>query len=361
MLLLSFTAAVVCVASLVAWLLARERAQVVAGAATNAKASRGPQEHSPRSPNLAARLGDLFAALFFTSLLIGISFPAVWLLRAVFAKGPRVGEWPPGPTGQTCREIRDMQGAIDNFKTWMGPKYIPSRIKLCEKFGSYGKTPLDVDSINYLTSLFPHLLDPVPETGIVLWRDRGIDWNGDGRIDDDGIILEGHQCLVFFLGGIPKGGGIGNRWGEPDCMGFSTDPRDPAKIDQTSGRKGPFYEFPSGRLVDLTGHGFYSFADPYGHNKPYVYFSNYGIRNGYAHYTDAQNRILDNLSLGVQPYYDAPGEYYCAVSFQIISAGADGVFGPGGWWSAAQPGNIAPAGRDDQTNFSAGNRLNAEE
>ena len=53
--------------------------------------------------------------------------------------------------------------------------------------------------------------------------------------------------------------------------------------------------------------------------------------------------------------------YYRADSFQIITAGADNIFGPGGnaatattngqYWSPANAVNIRPTGKDDQSNF----------
>jgi hypothetical protein len=270
----------------------------------------------------------------------------------LFGSGGPLNVMRDNAAAQTAHEMGQLEVAVERFRTNMGPRYIPSRIKLCEKYGNYHVSDvLDQDSVSYLTALFPQLLSPDPVTGVVHWATVGIDWNGDGKIGDDSIILEGHQCLVFFLGGIPTGGNIGNRSGPPGCMGFSKDPRDPAKIVQTSGRERPFFEFPTHRLIDLSGKGFYSFADPYQTGKPYAYFSTHGIPNGYARYTDARSQILDNRTLGVQPYHEAPGQYYNPMSFQIISAGGDGIFGPGGLWTRANADSIAVQGRDDQTNF----------
>src|SRR5262249_25558652 len=154
-----------------------------------------------------------------------------------------------------------------------------------------------------------------------------IDWNGDGKYSDP-VTLEGDQCLVFFLGGIPKQGT------EPGCLGFSSNRLDPAKIGEAAQRKGPFYAFPGNRLVKRGKTHFYSSAAPFGKAQPYAYFSNFGERNGYHRYGTS-----DCAGLGVAPYYAElkPPRYYKERSYQIISAGADGVFGPGGRWEPKAP------------------------
>src|SRR5262249_26642480 len=139
---------------------------------------------------------------------------------------------------------------------------------------------------------------------------------------------------------------------EPGCLGFSSNRLDPAKIGEAAQRKGPFYAFPGNRLVKRGKTHFYSFADPFGKDQPYAYFSNFGERNGYHRYGTS-----DCAGLGVAPYYAElkPPRYYKERSYQIISAGADGVFGPGGRWEPKAP--IPAAGRDDRANFSGGEPL----
>src|SRR5204863_6808997 len=117
-----------------------------------------------------------------------------------------------------------------------------------------------------------------------------IDWNGDGKYSPP-VTLEGHQCLVFFLGGIPKQGA------EPGCLGFSTDPLDPAKLSQVDGRKAPFYNFPPKRLTKGGCGNFYAFADPFGKGQPYAYFS-FRILYGTS----------DCACLGVEPYMEPYGK-----------------------------------------------------
>jgi hypothetical protein len=62
----------------------------------------------------------------------------------------------------------------------------------------------------------------------------------------------------------------------------------------------------------------------------------------------------------VSPYHfppspPAPTKYHNPNTFQIICAGYDGKFGPGGVWDPTDP-TVTKEGRDDLSNFT-GNRL----
>src|SRR5437667_755271 len=136
-----------------------------------------------------------------------------------------------------------------------------------------------------------------PNIDINIWK-VGIDWNGNQTLDGP-YILEGDQALVFALGGIPA------RPTPPQCLGFSTNPRNPADATTTD-RIGPFFEFKSERLVLLSpsdptnprSRQHYSYADVYSSTDgngtllsgaPYAYFSSYKTANGYNRYYDAVN------------------------------------------------------------------------
>jgi len=270
-----------------------------------------------------------------------------------------------GPQTKTQNEISQLTNAVQTFQTTYKVGVFPSRIVLAEKVSYYDpNNPLHTFSVKYLSDMFPGLLRPDANAGgAIVWASVGIDWNGNGQIDafDKGglVMLEGDQCLVFFLGGIPTNqGGIGG------CLGFSTNTRNPA---QPGGeRKGPFYEFVSDRLKDLRGNGFYSYID--GWDKlPYAYFSSYGKRNGYNRFYGLDGKS-DCNSLGVWPYAEAlvpTMRYLNPESFQIISSGEDNAFGQGSnltvtpvptWTRAnasASPAisNSGRAGADDQSNF----------
>jgi hypothetical protein len=237
---------------------------------------------------------------------------------------------------RTAQELADLTAAVDQFKQRLKVPYVPSRIKL-SKTGNYDlDDKLDAESLGFLRRLWPKMrLSP----------GTPIDWNGDGQFRGD-WILEGDECLVFFLGGIPQIAG-----GPRTCSGFSVNPSDPA--ERGGRRVGPFFTFGPDRLRDLHGRGFFSYLDCYG-KQPYAYFSSFKFLNNYNRYGST-----DCPSLGVSPYAEALApdpRYLNPESFQIISAGADGLFGPGTskpahLWSPASAGDLPAAGRDDQSNF----------
>lgn len=268
-----------------------------------------------------------------------------------------------------AREVRNrdnisqLASALENFKAKFG-FYPPSRIKLCKFYNQYNfSNPLDTDSVQTLTRMFPRI-------DILSWTSAGIDWDGTGNTGEPPSILEGDQCLVFFLGGIPgRPAGL-----PPTVLGFSTSPANPAT--GSTERIGPFYEFQPTRLVYskpgntpihpsapffLTYLDAYSSSDGVGNiiqGAPYAYFSSYKTTNGYNRYAAAFMNS-DCATLTVWPYLGAPGKYLNPNSFQIISAGSNGFFGLGSdvptkIWTPANASNFYPdtsAGRDDQANF----------
>ena len=250
-------------------------------------------------------------------------------------------------------EIRQLAAAIDAFKTAYKVDYIPSKIVLSENgqiYTTLAGAPLYSDSLAYLQRLWPRLQFPV-------------DWNGNGKIDPPtgpiagDVILTGDQCLVFFLCGIPFVDGTGL----PTCSGFSTNPANPA-AHITPGTPGlapkpPLYEFDTGRLVfsyNPRAPRFFSYLDTYGNStdgkggwapgvgQPYLYFSSYRVRNGYnnANYSppDCQWIQQAGVPIPAYPYASGVNQYMNPSGFQIISAGADKMFGPG----SANPGSNGP-------------------
>jgi prepilin-type N-terminal cleavage/methylation domain-containing protein len=299
-------------------------------------------------------------------------------------------------------DIRQLANAIDAFKAFYKVEYIPSSIHLSET-GNYNiGVPSDAESLAYLQRLWPRLQFPV-------------DWNGSRAIETNSLnnplqysgemVLEGDQCLVFFLGGIPAIDGASLA---PTCTGFSSDPKNPAAHLRPGGAvaKPPFFEFDSNRLVyvkHINSAGFMpSYLDTYGTStdgkggwdphsgRPYLYFSAFqGIRNNYNHYagpTFSECNVFDPdmpttglpvpKFLPVFPYIQGTGvlnkgQFYNPSGCQIISAGADFKYGQGGSpnsqtgsvvWTPATAANSAALtsgftvypgvfGADDQTNF----------
>jgi hypothetical protein len=270
----------------------------------------------------------------------------------------------PGPAVQTQQEINELATAIENFKSRFRVDYLPSRIRLAELYSEYALSEngapnddeLDRDSVNYLSRLWPQILSVAP-VGHCLWKKVGINWNGNvdekgmDIIDKGKVTLEGDQCLVFFLSGIPDRGPPAN------ALGWATNLRDPAMLAQRKGRTNPFFEFSSNRLFLRSGDkggsaaGYFSFADPFRTWQPFAYFSNYGQRDGYGRYGDS-----DCATLGVSPYFQTskPRRYCNPAGTQILSAGPDGTFGAGGLWQQDAADQVPDAGNDDMSNFNNG-------
>jgi general secretion pathway protein G len=274
-------------------------------------------------------------------------------------------------------DISGLASAVENFKTKFG-FYPPSRIRLCKSYARYLAAPtppplggplLDQDSVQLITRMFPRI-------DLNGWATVGIDWNGAGLTTDSDVILEGDQCLVFFLGGIqrPPSGNV-----PAGCLGFSTSPANPGA--PTNDRIGPFYEFQGGRLVlgrpgpngiapiNISAPTYLSYADVYSTTSstpdplgvllsgaPYAYFSSYKTTNGYNRYGTSDWGGMTGTPV-VSPYVDPAGRFINPNTFQIISAGKDGLFGGGGGpWSPATasiyPGTTyGSPGYDDQANF----------
>lgn len=212
-----------------------------------------------------------------------------------------------------------------------------------------------------------------PPSGIVLHADQ-VSWDQDRRsrglirrlwpkfdfatcggmenVPRDGIILNGAECLVFFLGGL-------SHPGTGELNGFSKDPSHPFSTAGL-GREGPFFEFKGryspkdqrwfGRLVDQDRDGFPEYLDPLPQQtQPYLY-ANSDPGNGY--------RIEDLGGAMSDVYRDRDGVALKPKGFQIISPGADGKYGHGGLFDPANR-NMVLAGdrvveRDNMTNFIVG-------
>jgi prepilin-type N-terminal cleavage/methylation domain-containing protein len=248
-------------------------------------------------------------------------------VMAVLRKGPEVNN---------RNDIMQLGVALDKFKTKYG-FYPPSKIKLVPQLANYNMAnPLDQQSSAFLSSMWTNL--DRQTTTVFAWAGPGV------PIPATGITLEGHQCLVFFLGGIPSGGN------NKAPMGFSTNPLNPTDPNPDRFK---FIDFESGRCEMLDpASPFPSYLDSHSkggtNKKPFLYFSSYKRNNGYSPFGSS-----DNVSLGVSPYVETSTpttvKYINPTTYQLISAGADGAFGPGGLWT---PSAMPAQGRDDIANFS---------
>lgn len=171
--------------------------------------------------------------------------------------------------------------------------------------------------------------------------------------------LCGAECLVFFLGGFPLTSGT-----KTSMTGFSKNPITPWSAAGTN-REGPYFEFDSGRLVDLDGDAFPEFLDPLpAQTAPYQYYASQGksyvINNTSA---PEQFNILPVAANNPQKIYlksEKVGTVGKNVpqrseSFQIISPGLDGIYGPGGIYTdGSELTGARSTEADNITNFSAG-------
>ncbi len=187
--------------------------------------------------------------------------------------------------------------------------------------------------------------------------------------DANGLVLEGSQCMVFFLGG-------------PDLQGFAmTSPVSPAA--GATSKKGPYYDFVASRL-NTTGTGtlLNAYLDPYG--TPYAYFSTAGGTNYRLDYawtlpTPANPPYTVSpapaTTAVMRAYQDASGKWVNAGGTQIISAGRNKRFGrgtvatagtplvvsstwsPGGTGYQLDGGPTTGDGGDDLANFNGGSQL----
>jgi type II secretory pathway pseudopilin PulG len=263
-----------------------------------------------------------------------------------------------GNEAKARSEVSQLSQAIQAFLTRYNVPYIPSRIRLYNSLSfttsfpppatqtSYDlslipsgmpgagtpNNPLEYDSFQYLNRVWPRLGST---TSTVSWS-----FTPTPAMSPFSWDLEGEECLVFFLGGIPGSGAAGFV-----CQGFSSTPSDPTAISAGAivSPVPPSFNFPSNRLIIRSGQtgGFFSFADPYGWGTPYAYFSSYKTANGYNRYfgTTLVAGLSDCASIqptqnphGVWPYAEAQGtasQFLNPTSFQIICAGKDGVFGMG--------------------------------
>jgi prepilin-type N-terminal cleavage/methylation domain-containing protein len=343
---------------------------------------RRPNATTPRRPGFT--LAELVVVLGIILLLVSLIAGAVLKFAGQ------------GDVLKARHEISNLALAINNFKTVMKVDYIPSRFRLREQISTYNlNDKLDAESYAYLKKLFPKLSSQ-----------SVIDWNNNGVVDG-AVDLEGHQCLIFFLGGIPS-------YGPNTCNGFSTNPSNPAAPGGERINGGPFYnDFKADRLVVVPtqplnpqvsiangtqagGAGFFSYLDPWAKDindgNVYAYFSSYTKNNGYNRYynyylslnvpamqaTDCPFLTVENYQAigtttqGLWPYAQKVGqstnttpEYLNPNTFQILCAGPNKVFGQGTvlvanggvWttpsyvWTTATANVVSPLGQDDYSNF----------
>ncbi len=214
---------------------------------------------------------------------------------------------------------------------------------------------------------------------------------------NDYVTLTGAECLVFFLGGLPQAstGGAAALGVTPVLTGFSKNPRTPFGVGGSN--RDTFYEFDSGRLVDVDQDGWPEYVDSLsGQTTPFLYVSSYGGK-GYPSQTpggiddfdvfnanDAADAGSDaaanlyNVSEGTLTdaggsrknlggvYQQGTAGPWKKESYQIISPGEDKSYSTVPWSANSNyagglvyidPDNIHSSEADNITNFNEGTTL----
>lgn len=247
-------------------------------------------------------------------------------------------------------DINNFQKAIADFKLKYGMEP-PSSITLYETPSGWS-SPAAVRSRSLIRQIWPQF-------DFTLARDI----NGD-KDTTDTLMLQGAECLVFFLGGVWSTDMVDNTGaaiaGGPAAnspvqlwvpLGFSVNPNNP--LARGGSRVGPFIDIDSSRLINIDGDTDAEGAPEYldslpGQTKPLIYASSY----------DGRGYLAADLATGpgctfTSVYTKTGGQAYNPKSFQIISAGMDGDYGTGGVLDDTLPPNRA-AERDNITNFKGG-------
>ena len=303
---------------------------------------------------------ELLVVIAIITLLVGLLLPAIAKIRdsALRAK--------------TKSEVAELSNAIESFKTTYDVKYIPTAFILSNNYNPPGgATPQEIalwnDSRAFYSKVWPKAFLPIPPAPTQGYTPLGADAYG--------IQLDGNQCLVFFLGGIPPSDSRFPASFQGNRSGFLNSPTNPCNLQQNgtcippgdgSRAKGPFYDFKLDR-ISPNAH----FLDPYG--TPYYYFS---ARNGNDYSYFGAYHIMFNPTSNpagfnpqggygkMCPFIGLDGKYLNASTFQIISAGKDKLPGPGGFdvdTGLVNPyeagiGKYSPGGPggDDVSNFTTG-------
>jgi len=260
---------------------------------------------------------ELLVVIAIITILVSLLIVGIW---AVLGKGPEI---------RNRTELNNINLALAEFKNKHGI-YPPSSIKLCTWYSEYDINNPNTIVANYERSQVAFLTTIWPNLD---WRQE-LKWAGNNPLPPKtGVTLEGHQCLVFFLGGIPQGNKVAP-------SGFYKNPLNPTVATSTN-EVIKYFEFDGKRCEILKGIHFPSYLDNHfvnhGKSIPFIYFSSNKASNRYTE--------TDNISFGIKPYMKNSREYYNKDSCQLISAGANGILGVG------QSLPALAGGTDDISNF----------
>jgi general secretion pathway protein G len=352
--------------------------------------------HRPGQP-AGFTLVELLVVIVILAILIALLLPAI----AAGVRNARVAA--------VQAEITQLASALSDFKAKYG-EYPPSRMLLCEDgvyptnstvaIASTGNTSditlgqLAQRSVNALRRYWPRMDirtgtrgSTTPPTTTTSFYD----FNGNGVRDSNPYIIEGFECLVFWLGGVPAPLSASGA----SMTGWSKLPTNPFQnTNVTTNRYQPFFEFKSDRLLYLHGDiisaggsgsaalpQIPAYLDSLG-NSPtvggslnfYAYFSsgsggtydpndcnlpemdnmggNPGLQfsAGFQTLDSDGNTLAYVVSPAPNPYTAGPpfnttgtkAKYQNPQSFQLFSPGTDGNYGWGGHYAGAAAAAALP-------------------
>ncbi|MCA9089942.1 MAG: prepilin-type N-terminal cleavage/methylation domain-containing protein [Planctomycetaceae bacterium] len=276
-------------------------------------------------------------------------------------------------------EIQNLGKAISDFKLQYGVEP-PSFIVLYED-ASYWNDPTPSEPAAITDDAERIRLRNVSKATIrSIWPNYNFTASAYINNDTDSsdtFILNGAECLVFFLGGTADPN-VATQWLPTGFSADSTRPFTPG-----GNRVGPFAEMLPARFVDTDSDGMPEYVDGLpSQTTPLQYFSSYdgtgyrarGLDDSYG--TADDETIPDGLvseymqangaASGADPKATSPNASLKPQSFQIISPGADNEFGLGGVYNddwqnqtAAQKTYFSgtrdlTTERDNITNFKGG-------
>lgn len=302
-----------------------------------------------RGPRAGFTLVEILIVIAIIALLVALLIPTVGKVRE-------------GARRATCAsEIAQINSAIAAYKQEMNVTYIPcvgggpnGTFRLQAQYPvtpGAGQAGFDSYEAKYLKQVF-----------------RYLDLNNTGL---QNVNLDANQTLVFFL----TGGTFTN------FQGFSRNKTAPFSAPTgTEDRLGPYIEFPVSKYatgvsvvpgvlvipgISVNGDTrMASLLDVWG--TPYAYFTfdpninNYFDPTGKSSYPTpsftAANPEPPPPSSTVSPYLQTTIKAYNAKGVQIISAGSDRLFGPGGtnWTPGSGVYDSLGIGGDDMSNFNNG-------
>jgi prepilin-type N-terminal cleavage/methylation domain-containing protein len=326
-----------------------------------------------RAHSIAGRgftLVELLIVIAVIAVLVTLLLPAIGGVR----QRARVAE--------VTFEIKAIESALVAFKTQMGGD-VPSRFLLLSSPSAYS-TPFAVPTTGTPSPNNPDDLESLRVKSKALLRQFFPEMDFSSTVlfpgfasAADRFVLNGSQCLVFFLGGSRDTNGV--------PIGFSKNPSNPLENISKS-RLGPFFKFNASRLG--TG-SFPGYFDPLpSQTQPYVYLSSDGGKGYHSTTSPADTTVEGSPSVPVVPigfwnrdswfYLDdssftafrqIPNAYYGKQpsvgspssaplinpqGYQIISPGFDKKFGKGGLFDPSDTGSLSTEDADNITNFHSG-------